>query len=108
MLRIVVYYLQPKLDQLELIHCVYEATEADEKEAFDCTGESNHLKSFLLNEISDTTGFIDEHVPVASAIHNQECPEVHFLFSTVDGNTGRVYSDFLNDVNQLVTLREKE
>lgn len=96
-----------KQGELEVFHFVYTPTETDEEESIHQSCSPGRISTFLVNEVTDSAGFISENVPVAGSVQRNERPEVHFLVSTVNQDTGRVYPYIGSYLDELVTMRER-
>ena len=92
-----------KENDLSVFHFEYVPTDTDQQAALD---SSSNLSTFIVNEVTDTVGYISELVPVAGIVQRNEHPSIHVLFSTIGYENGNVYSSIDSELDQFMTMRE--
>ena len=92
-----------KENDLSVFHFEYVPTDTDQQAALD---SGSNLSTFIVNEVTDTVGFISELVPVAGVVQRNDHPSIHVLFSTIGYENGKIYSGIDSELNQFMTLRE--
>ena len=92
-----------KENDLNVFHFEYVPTDNDQQAALD---SDSNLSTFIVNEITDTIGFISELVPVAGVVQRNDHPSIHILFSTIGYKNGKIYSSIDSELDQFMRMRE--
>ena len=92
-----------KENDLSVFHFEYVPTDTDQQAALD---SSSNLSTFIVNEVTDTVGYISELVPVAGIVQRNDHPSIHVLFSTIGYENGKIYSSIDSELDQFMTMRE--
>ena len=92
-----------KENDLSVFHFEYVPTDTDQQAALD---SGSNLSTFIVNEVTDTVGFISELVPVAGVVQRNDHPSIHVLFSTIGYENGKIYSSIDSELDQFMTMRK--
>ena len=92
-----------KENDLSVFHFEYVPTDTDQQAALD---SGSNLSTFIINEVTDTVGFISELVPVAGVVQRNDHPSIHVLLSTIGYENGKIYSSIDSELDQFMTMRE--
>ena len=92
-----------KENDLNVFHFEYVPTDTDQQAALD---SSSNLSTFIVNEVTDTVGYISELVPVAGIVQRNDHPSIHVLFSTIGYENGKIYSSIDSELDQFMTMRK--